>query len=380
MPGRIVSLLTLILLLGFCMCVSVEAAQEETLIDDYMDELDLRAVEDSIGEMFPDAHVSFREGIAELLKGELPLTWENLQELISTELFFEVANQRRTLVQILILAAAAAIFSNFIRIFEKSQISEIAFYMIYMILFVLLMQAFSDLNILTQEYLGQILHFMKVLLPVYLTVSALAAGSVTAVGFYELTLLLITGAQYVMTYLVLPGIRLYVLLLLLNHLSREDYLSKFAELLKTVLSWLLKSLLALVIGVQTIQGLILPAIDSLKNTVWTKAAGMVPVLGNTFHAVTETVLGTAVLLKNAVGVAGLLVVVLISLAPVVRLAVCTLLYKAAGAVVQPISDRRITECISGVGEGVGLLLKTISITAVMFLITLAMVTASVRGV
>ena len=142
----------------------------------------------------------------------------------------------------------------------------------------------------------------------------------------------------------------------------------------------MKTLLAFVVGIQTVQALLLPAIDSLKNSVWTKATGALPVLGNTLNAVTETGLGTAVLLKNAVGAAGLLVIVLICLAPVVRLLVCTFLYKAVGAAVQPISDRRITECISGVGEGAALLLKIISVTGVIFLITLAMVTASIRGV
>ena len=359
---------------------AVQAEETEELIGSYLDELDFGELQDSIDEMFPTYDFDFRESILKLLKGELPLSRETLQELLKEAAFAELSNQKSMVFQIMVLAIAAAVFSNFVKVFEKNQISDIAFYMIYLLLFVILMKAFGDLGRMTETHLRQMLHFMKLLLPTYLVVASLAAGSLTAIAFYELTLVFIAAVQVLMTYVVLPGIRFYVLFLLLNHLGKEEHFSKLAELIHLALSWLMKTLLAFVVGIQTVQALLLPAIDSLKNSVWTKATGALPVLGNTLNAVTETVLGTAVLLKNAVGVAGLLVIVLICLAPVVRLLVCTFLYKAVGAAVQPISDRRITECISGVGEGAALLLKTISVTCVIFLITLAMVTASIRGV
>lgn len=357
---------------------SEREAQVEELLDAYLEELDMREIEENMESMLPQMEFSFRDSVLQLIKGEIPLTRENVLNLIQDTLFAELRLQREVLVQVLILVIAAAVFTNFVRVFQKNQISDITFYIIYLLLFVLIMNGFQELTGAAQEAVGQILHFMRLLLPVYLVVASLAAGSVTAVGFYEVTLFFITAVQTIMLYVVLPGIGFYVLFQLLNHLGKEDYLSKLAELIKNVLSWMMKTLLALVVGIQTIQGLLLPAIDSLKNSVWTRAAGAVPVLGNTFSAVTETVLGTAVLLKNAVGAAGLLVILLICLVPVVRLAVCTLLYKAVGAAVQPVSDKRITECISGVGEGVGMLLKAVATTGVIFLITLAMVTASIH--
>lgn len=101
-------------------------------------------------------------------------------------------------------------------------------------------------------------------------------------------------------------------------------------------------------------------------------------IGNTFSSVTETVMGTAILLKNAVGVSGLLIILFICLTPMVRLLVCTILYKLVGAIVQPVSDKRVAECVSCVGDGIALLLKAVGMTGFVFLITLAMVTASIR--
>lgn len=363
----------------FCGRTCSAQEQEEPLAEDYLDELDLSGIQDTIDELFPEAELDFRESIVQLMEGKNPVSGGEMKRLLRKLVLGELENQKTIIIRILILAVVAAVFANFVRIFEGSQISDIAFYMIYLLLFVILMKAFEELNRMAGDNIGRILHFMKLLLPVYLVTASLAAGSVTAVGFYEVTLLIITGAQVIIHYIVLPGIKFYVLFLLLNHLGKEDYLSKLSELIRLGLSWLLKTLLAVVAGVQTVQALLLPAIDSLKSTVLNRAAGAIPVLGNTLNAVTETVLGTAVLLKNAVGVAGMIAVVLLCMTPAVRLAVCTMLYKAASAAVQPVSDKRITECISGVGEGTALLLKTVGTTGIMLLLTLAIVTASVRG-
>lgn len=351
---------------------------QELIMESYLEELDFRELEGEIQRMLPNQNISFRESVVQLLKGEIPLKWENVRKTIRNAFWEEISRQKNLVAQILLLSVTAAVFTNFVKVFQKNQIAEITFYVLYLLLFTMLLNGFQSLLLTAQETIGQILQFMKMLLPIYLAVAVLAAGSTTAVVFYEATLFFITAVQMVMRYVVLPGIGGYVLLQLLNQLGKEDYLSKMAELLKNILSWTMKTLLAVVIGVQTIQGLLLPAIDSLKNSVWSKAAGAVPVIGNTFSSVTETVMGTAILLKNAVGVSGLLIILFICLTPMVRLLVCTILYKLVGAIVQPVSDKRVAECVSCVGDGIALLLKAVGMTGFVFLITLAMVTASIR--
>lgn len=351
---------------------------QELIMESYLEELDFRELEGEIQRMLPNQNISFRESVVQLLKGEIPLKWENVRKTIRNAFWEEISRQKNLVAQILLLSVTAAVFTNFVKVFQKNQIAEITFYVLYLLLFTMLLNGFQSLLLTAQETIGQILQFMKMLLPIYLAVAVLAAGSTTAVVFYEATLFFITAVQMVMRYMVLPGIGGYVLLQLLNQLGKEDYLSKMAELLKNILSWTMKTLLAVVIGVQTIQGLLLPAIDSLKNSVWSKAAGAVPMIGNTFSSVTETVMGTAILLKNAVGVSGLLIILFICLTPMVRLLVCTILYKLVGAIVQPVSDKRVAECVSCVGDGIALLLKAVGMTGFVFLITLAMVTASIR--
>ena len=157
---------------------------------------------------------------------------------------------------------------------------------------------------------------------------------------------------------------------------REDFLSKMAELFRTAAEWITKTLMAAVMGFNLVQGLITPAVDGLKKDMITKTAGMIPGVGNVFDSVSDLVLGAAVLIKNCIGVAALLILAVICVIPALKLLILSAGYKAAAAVVQPVSDSRIVECINCVGEGMLLLLRTMMTSSVLFWLTLAVMCAA----
>ena len=84
----------------------------------------------------------------------------------------------------------------------------------------------------------------------------------------------------------------------------------------------------------------------------------------------------AVLIKNGIGMAGAVVTVAICAVPVLQMLILAFLYKLAAALVQPVSDKRITGCIGGVSEGYEMMVKIIFASGLMFLLTVAVVAAS----
>lgn len=162
----------------------------------------------------------------------------------------------------------------------------------------------------------------------------------------------------------------------LNNLSAEEYLSKFAELIEFIVTWTLKTLLAAIIGLNVIQGLISPAIDSLKRGVLTKGVEAIPAIGDALGGTAEIVLGTAVLVKNGIGVTGAIICIAICVIPILQMFVMAFLYKLTSAFIQPVSDKRIVGCVSGMGEGCQILLRVIFTTGMLFLLTIAIVTAT----
>ncbi|MDU7710155.1 MAG: stage III sporulation protein AE, partial [Clostridium sp.] len=194
--------------------------------------------------------------------------------------------------------------------------------------------------------------------------------------FYNIVLFLIYVVEVLILRFLLPVINIYIMVQVLNYLAGEEYLSQFAELLSKMVTWILKTLVTCVIGINVIQGMLAPAIDALKRSALTKTAEAIPGIGNAIGGVTDVVLGTAVLIKNGIGMAGAAVMIAICAIPIVQMALMTLMYKLTAALVQPVSDKRITGCISSVSQGYELLMKVVFSTGLLFLLTIAVVTAS----
>lgn len=353
---------------------TVQAEQKGDDYQTYMEELDLQSIQEAVDELLPEDHLDFRQMITDLCQGRMPLTGDTIGRLAESTLLSEWKRQRTTIVQILILTVTASVFSVFMGAFTGSRVQEIAFYMVYLLLFVLLLDCFRELSSTAEETMQSILQFMRLLLPVYLLASSLAATQMTAIGFYEVTLFIIMVVQSLIRYLLMPGIACYILIAMLENVTKEAMLTKMTDLIRQVTSWCLKTLLALVIGIQTIQRLLFPALDTMKNSIWIRAGGAIPVVGNTLSSVTETLLGTATVLKNAVGVGGMVLLVWICIRPVIRLVVCLLLYKLVSAVIQPVAEPRFVRCVDHMAEAIGLLLLAVAVTGVMFFLTIAIVT------
>lgn len=339
-------------------------------------EFEFSEIEDLLDDIFPEKKTDFQDLIKKMLSGQTEPSLQVIGEMISDQFFYEWKSSKAGMVHILLIVIVAAVFTNFSNVFQNKQISEISFYVLYLLLITIGLNSFRILIVSASENLERLIGFMKVLGPVYFLAVAFAAGSSTSILFYNLVLLLIYLVELVILNFLIPFVQVYIVVKVMNNLSEEDYLSKFAELCETVIAWTLKTLLAGVTGVNIIQGLLSPAIDSLKRSVVGRSAEAIPVVGDAIGGVTEVMLGTAVLIKNGIGVAGALVCIGICLVPIIQMAVVTLLYKLIAAMIQPVSDKRIVGCISSIADGSQMLLRIIFTTGVLFLLTIAVVTAT----
>ena len=341
-----------------------------------MSEFDFEEIENSLSEMFPQQKISFEEVLSELITGNWSGLGRTFLGYLSDRIFYEFRYNRENLVYMLMVALTAAVFTNFSSAFQNRQVSEISFYVLYMLLITLCLTAFRVAAQGLEENLDALVDFMRVLCPSYFLAVAFASGSVTSLFFYNVILVLIYVVELVLVRFLLPVINVYIMIQVLGNLTGEDFLSEFAQLLQKLVSWILKSLLAGVVGINVVQGLLAPVIDSLRKSALTRTAEALPWIGNAVGGAAEIVLGTAVLIKNGIGMAGAVIAVLICAVPVIQMLVLAFLYKLAAALVQPVSDKRITGCISSVSEGYELLLKVVFTAGVLFLLTIAIVAAS----
>lgn len=339
-------------------------------------ELDFSELDASLRNLFPTEKLRFTDVTASMMSGDLEETGKFLLRYVGDQLSYEFRVNRKNLVYMLLIAVIAAIFTNFSGAFQSRQVSEISFYVLYMLLITMCLTAFRVAMEGLEGKLEVLLDFMRLLCPGYFMAVSLASGTSSSLSFYSMVLVLIYVVEVLVLRFLLPLINVYIMIQVMNYLVGENILSELADLIRKFITWILRTLLGGVVGLNVIQGLLSPTIDSLKRSTLTKAVEAVPGIGNLFGGITDVLLGTAVLIKNGIGMAGAVVLLLICCVPVIQMAAMTFLYKFAAAMVQPVSDKRITGCIRSVSEGYRLMLKVLYTTLILFLITIAVVAVS----
>lgn len=349
---------------------------QDSIQDALLAEFDFNEIEENLDRMFPQEKISFSDVFSALMSGNMAETIRIFLRFLTDQISYEFDYNRRSLVYVLMTALTAAVFSNFAGAFKSRQISDISFYIMYMLLITLCLTSFRISAEGLEDRLSALVDFMRVLCPSYFLAVAFASGSVTSLFFYNVILFLIYVVELVIVRFLLPVVNIYIMVRVLGNLTGEDFLSEFADLIRKAVSWILKTLLICVVSVNVVQGLLAPAIDAVKRSALTRTAEALPWVGNAVGGVAEVVLGTAVLIKNGIGMAGAVITIAICAVPIFQMLIMAFMYKLAAALVQPVSDKRITTCISGISEGYEIMVKVIFTSGLLFMITIAIVAAS----
>lgn len=353
--------------------------EQEDAGEKLLENLELQQMQEAINELLGEQTFHLQDFLEGILRGEQEVSKKQAVSFIKELLLSTLVMDRQALSQVFLLVLAAALFVNFTEVFGNGQTGEVSFYIVYMMLSVILIHSFSGISQGIAEKLEELILFMKALMPSYFLAVTASSGSATAMVFYEMVMGVIYLIQVVLLKFVIPGIHVYVLLEMINYLHKEEVLSHMAELMQTILEWTLKTCTGVMIGMQLVQNMISPALDSLKRNMIGKTAAAIPGVGNVINGVTEVALGTAVLIRNSLGVIGILVLLMLGLPPVVKIGFTTLVYKFLAALVQPVSDKRMVGCLFTVGEGCRLLMKVLLMTELLFMITIAILTVSFAG-
>lgn len=353
---------------------------EESYLDRWMEELDFRELDELLDmELFPEQERPVR--FSDLMKGLLAegisdFDYSMVAEWLKDALFYEIENSRRLLAEVVLLAVGFSVLRNFSGTFRQAYISEICFLFVYGVLAVLLIQSFSVFTEIVSGALHNSVDFMKALVPTFCISMVFSAGPETSAGFYQMAFLVIYLIQWLFLKVLMPLIHIYVVMELFNHFFEEEKFANLTELLKGIVTWGMKSAGVLVLGMNVVQSLISPAKDQLFSGSVTKAASMIPGIGNVVNGVGELLLGSGILIKNCVGVAALLILVLLGAMPVLKIVCMSFFYKLAAVAVEPVADKRIAGCLKGMAEGGILYLKLVVYCLALLFVTIALTTAA----
>ena len=339
---------------------------------DWQKEIDLAETDEIFAKNAVETSFSLSGYVADVVKGKAEFSFFHLIDGLVGHLEDGMEEQKKTLLRILALAVFAGIFVRFAGTFGDRELGETGFYVVFLLMTGLVSSGFYLVFEVAKEALAHLVDFMKALIPSFSLALCYGGGTQTSLLFYETMLIAMGILEMLMSGFLLPGVQIYFFMNIVNQLA-ENRFSRMVELLRSVLRWSVKILFAVLLGYQGIQGMLLPVMDKVKNNaLWQSAKGL-PGVGNTVGSVMDTMLGSGVLIKSAVGIGGVIAIILLCIYPLLKILLFTLLYKIGSAIVQPVSDRRIAAVLQSAAASGKLLLGYVLAGALMFVLSITIV-------
>lgn len=307
----------------------------------------------------------------------LNVSWQHLRQSIIANFFHEITVSTHLMGKLLFLAVLCAMLQNLQNSFEKSSISLLAYSVCFIFMSSIALTAFYNTLKLASQTVGYMVGFMEALLPLLMSLLA-GVGAITSASlFTPLMLFVISSMSVIVKDVVLPLLFLTAALECLNFLSDTYRLSNLASILKQSGMIILGFSMVIFIGVITIQGTAGSIADGLAlRTAKFATATFIPVVGKMFADTVELVMGASLLLKNAVGIFGIIVVSMICILPLIKILSLILVIKISGALVQPLGDEKMAKCLDSIGNNLFLVFGAVLTVALMFFLDITMILAA----
>lgn len=321
---------------------------------------------------------NMKEIMSKIMQGDIIHVIKQVLRGIYDRTFGNVVLVEKTIVNLLLIIILSAFFTNFANVFSHDNVSDTGFYICYLVVITIMITLFESFCIITSDFVKLLLEFIGGIIPAYF-LSVAVIGQASAAGFYQLTLVIIGVAEFLFLKVVIPLIKVYIAISLVNNISREDFLSRTTDVIGNLIRFINKAILGIVTGLNIIQGLILPAVDVAKNTTIRKFVGALPVVGDGADAMTGIVFGSVNLIKNTIGTFAIIIIIFICIVPFIKIQLYSVSLQIMTAIIQPVADARIISSLSSMCKGIKLLARVIVSNALLFIISIAIICMTTNG-
>lgn len=370
----------IIFITTFLPIINIAIANDEIIEEQYQTidnaELDsfLNQLNSTYGDYMPKYDLKDMIGA---IRGQNNYDFSSLIKGIADYFFREISTNLRLLGELITLSIICAVLKNIQVAFENDNIAKVTHGVTYMVLIVIAIQSFELALKVGKEAIDQMVSFIQALMPVVLTLLASIGGITSVAVFNPLIFMGISVASTWIRNILLPIIFFAAVLGLISNIANRFHVSALALFLRQICVFLLGLFLSAFLGILVVQGAGTSTVDGISiRTAKFASKNFIPIVGGIFSDTVDTIVGCSLILKNAIGFAGLLVVFLTTLFPVIKILALVFIYKFAGAVIQPLGEDAMVKCLNDMASHLTFIAITVSSVALMFFVAITVIIAS----
>lgn len=319
---------------------------------------------------------SFSQKIKDIISGDLSIDANTFATYI-LDLFLDDVMSFLPYVCIIIAIAILCSMVGASHSGKNKSINDVIHFVCYGAIVVIVVVWVSKLLALTTSTLNGMKEQMQLIFPLLLTLLTALGGNV-AVSVYQPAMAILSSTVVgVFIDILLPIFTFTLIFTIVSNLAKTIKLNKFSEFFGSCFKWIIGIVLMIFSSFVSIQGLMAGSIDtiSLKTAKYTIKSA-VPIIGGFLSDGVSLIMVSSVLIKNAIGVGGLLILFGTMLVPLIKIVVLSLLLKLAGAVLEPIADNRISGFVSSISKSIQMLIALILGVGFMYFLMIGLVMCS----
>ena len=286
----------------------------------------------------------------------------------------EIINSISVIGSVIIIVIIHSIIKSISDGLENKSISKITYYVQYILIVTLIMTSFSDILSMVKESIENLVGFMNLLIPILITLM-ITTGNITSASMLQpILIFIITLIGNFIKDVIIPIVLVSTALGIVSKISDRLQIDKLSKFFKSSVVWILGVVLTLFVGLVSLEGTLSGSVDGITAKT-TKAAvsSFIPVVGKILGDAVDTVIGCSVILKNALGIVGVIIIIAICVKPIIKLVILMAMYYLGASLCQPIADGKIIKLLEQMGDTFKLLLGILCSVSVMLIIGVTLV-------
>lgn len=314
---------------------------------------------------------TFTEKVQSILDGEFAEDTQGFLQAFLKLIFDGIIKLLPVLSGIAVVAILCGIITNMKSGFISQATGEIVFFACFALVIVLTLSCAAGLIESAENAVRLLKKQMNLAFPILLTLMAGVGGVVSAKAYQPAVALLSGGVAEIVANVILPLFVFALVFSVVGNLSKSVKLSKLTDFFKSTSVTILAITFTVFTAFMSVQGLTAGAFDSVSIRAAKFATkSYIPILGGYLADGFDLILAGGLLVKNSVGVAGLLLLVSTILSPIIQILAVTFGLKLVAAIVEPATDERITSFLTSVSKNLNMLIVAILAVAFMYFISI----------
>ena len=286
----------------------------------------------------------------------------------------ELKNGIQNMIIILIIIVIHSILKTIIENLGNEATVNIAYFLQYLIIVTLIINTFTDTIEIVRNAILNIVSYMNLFIPILVTLM-LATGSLVVSSTSEVILIFaINLIGNIIENLIVPLVLISTTLSIVSNFSDKVHLSRLSKFFKSAIIWILGIILTVFICLLGIEGTLGSSVDSMTaKTSKAAVSTFIPVVGKIMGDSVDSILGCANILKNSVGMIGVVILFGIVLIPIIRVSVLWIIIKMIAAVCEIIADDSIVKLFDEIADGYKVLFGILISVSAMFIIGITLI-------